>query len=156
MNGTARRVAAARNHERFRITSYLQLFREADLLPPSRDVASTALILLFREEVFSSHHAAEGRRSQTAATTPARMRWRQANILASGFRVREQPDASSFPPSPPRILDDWPWEIVSSHSSATAPESHGNSSHCSTPKTDKEPRSEVAGGVPRLKIYFAP
>src|SRR2546421_9631611 len=28
------------------------------------------------------------------------MRWRQANILASGFRVRQQPDASSFPPSP--------------------------------------------------------
>src|SRR6266404_8492875 len=84
------------------------------------------------------------------------MRWRQANILASGFRVRQRPDASFFPPSPPRILDDWPWEIVSSHSSATAPESHGNSSHRSTLKTDKELRSEVADGVHRLKTYFAP
>src|SRR5436190_16163186 len=48
----------------------------------------------FREEVFSSRDLAEDRRSQTAATGPTRMRWRRANILASGFRVRQQPDAS--------------------------------------------------------------
>src|SRR3954454_20602148 len=63
VKGTAREKAAARSHERIRITSYLQLFREADLLPPARDIASTALILLFREEVFSSCQPAEGPRS---------------------------------------------------------------------------------------------
>jgi len=57
------------------------------LLPPSRDIASTALILLFREEVFSSRHAIDDPRSTIAATGPARMRWRRANILAPGFRV---------------------------------------------------------------------
>src|SRR5437870_3811272 len=44
----------------------------------------------------------------------------------------------------PHSRDDWPWEIVSSHSSATAPESHGNSSHRSTTATDKELPPEVA------------
>src|SRR6476659_3681546 len=46
MNGAAKRTAAARSHERFRI-QVTSNFREADLLPPSRDFASTALILLF-------------------------------------------------------------------------------------------------------------
>src|ERR1700736_5746996 len=75
-NGTAKKVAAARSHERFRITSYLQLFREADSFPPLPDAVSTALILLFREEVFSSPHPGEDPRSTIAATAPARMRWR--------------------------------------------------------------------------------
>ncbi len=30
-----------------------------------------------------------------------------------------------FPPSPPKFFGDWPWEVVSSYSSATAPDSHG-------------------------------
>src|SRR5438552_6847656 len=30
-----------------------------------------------------------------------------------------------FPPSPPKIFGDWPWEVVSSYSSATAPDLHG-------------------------------
>ncbi|KAF5409472.1 MAG: hypothetical protein Udaeo2_02510 [Candidatus Udaeobacter sp.] len=37
-----------------------------------------------------------------------------------------------FPPSPPKILEDWPnWEVVSSYSSATAPDFHGIS--CADP-----------------------
>ncbi|PYI92622.1 MAG: hypothetical protein DME97_09935 [Verrucomicrobia bacterium] len=52
MNGAAKRTAAAMSHERFRITSYLQLFREADSLPLSREIASTALILLFAKKFF--------------------------------------------------------------------------------------------------------
>jgi ADP-L-glycero-D-manno-heptose 6-epimerase len=46
------------------------------------------------------------------------------------------------------------WEVVSSHSSATAPESHGNSSHRSTDQTHKELPPEVAGRIRTLKIYF--
>src|SRR5205807_9855618 len=30
-----------------------------------------------------------------------------------------------FPPSPPNAFGDWPWEVVSSYSSATAPGLHG-------------------------------
>src|SRR6266705_5344230 len=30
-----------------------------------------------------------------------------------------------FPPSPPNVFGDWPWEVVSSYSSATAPDLHG-------------------------------
>ena len=30
-----------------------------------------------------------------------------------------------FPPSPPKAFGDWPWEVVSSYSSATAPGLHG-------------------------------
>jgi len=30
-----------------------------------------------------------------------------------------------FPPSPPKTFGDWPWEVVSSYSSATAPDLHG-------------------------------
>ena len=73
--------------------------------------------------------------------------------------------SSSFPPSPLSFLTDWPWEIVSSHSSATAPESHGNSSHRSTTETDKEQKTtgwkpvlrllpEVAACAWALKIYL--
>jgi ADP-L-glycero-D-manno-heptose 6-epimerase len=37
-----------------------------------------------------------------------------------------------FPPSPPKFFGDWPkWEVVSSYSSATAPDSHGIS--CADP-----------------------
>jgi hypothetical protein len=37
-----------------------------------------------------------------------------------------------FPPSPPNVFGDWPnWEVVSSYSSATAPEFHGIS--CADP-----------------------
>src|SRR5580765_970459 len=37
-----------------------------------------------------------------------------------------------FPPSPPKIFGNWPnWEVVSSYSSATAPDSHGIS--CADP-----------------------
>jgi ADP-L-glycero-D-manno-heptose 6-epimerase len=55
----------------------------------------------------------------------------------------------------PRSREDWPWEIVSSHSSATAPEFHGNSSHRSTTATDKELPPEVAACAWALKIYLS-
>src|SRR5437016_7984035 len=129
MKGAAERIAAARSHERFRITSYLQLFREAESLPPSRDIASTALILLFREEVFSSRHP----RRRSAIIRPALQgdsnEVERANILAPGFRVPQIAGCILLPAFTSELFGDWPWEVVSSYSSATAPESHGNSSH---------------------------
>src|SRR3954451_24684726 len=105
MKGAAERTAAARSHERFCITSYLQLFREAESIPPPRDAASTALILLFREEVFSSRRPVEWPAPNAfgAATGLTRMRWRRANILAPGFRV---PQCATHPLSRlhPRIV----------------------------------------------------
>src|SRR5437870_3811271 len=84
-------------------TSYLQLSR-GGLAPTAIGIVSTALILLFREEVFSSRHAAEWSAPNAfrAATGSTRMRWRRANILAPGFRVSDR-HASFFPPSPSRI-----------------------------------------------------
>jgi hypothetical protein len=128
-------------------------FREADLPGFFSGFASTALILLFAKKFFRAVTTQNGRRSQTAATGSTRMRWRRANILAPGFRASR--DASSFPPSPPNLFGDWPWEIVSSHSSATAPESHGNSSHRSTTATNKELPPEVAACAWALKIYLS-
>jgi hypothetical protein len=48
----------------------------------------------------------------------------RSNILAPGFgpAFAEHP---FFPPSPSPFGNDWPWEVVSSYSSATAPDLHG-------------------------------
>jgi hypothetical protein len=53
-----------------------------------------------------------------------RMRWsgRIFWLLACGPAFAERP---FFPPSPPNAFGDWPWEVVSSYSSATAPDLHG-------------------------------
>jgi hypothetical protein len=48
----------------------------------------------------------------------------RSNILAPGFRSRLR-GITFFPPSPPKFFGDWPWEVVSSYSSATAPGFHG-------------------------------
>src|SRR6202045_2791809 len=52
------------------------------------------------------------------------MRWngRIFWLLASGSAFAERP---FFPPSPSPRGNDWPWEVVSSYSSATAPGLHG-------------------------------
>src|SRR5438105_393537 len=52
-----------------------------------------------------------------------------ANILAPGFRVPAIAGCILLPAFTSELFGDWPWEVVSSYSSATAPESHGNSSH---------------------------
>src|ERR1043166_215226 len=122
MKGAAERTAAARSHERFRI-QVTSNFREADSIPPPRDAASTALILLFREEVFSSLRLKKVRDQRSRLQLSSK---EVETGKYSGFWLpRVGRRASSFPPSPSNHLEDWPWEIVSSHSSATAPESHG-------------------------------
>src|SRR5467141_3346498 len=52
------------------------------------------------------------------------MRWsgRIFWLLACGSAFAERP---FFPPSPLPFGNDWPWEVVSSYSSATAPGLHG-------------------------------
>ena len=50
-----------------------------------------------------------------------------------------------FPPSPPKAFGDWPWEVVSSYSSATAPGSHGISRADPLFQADKELSSRTTG-----------
>src|SRR2546423_7379414 len=103
MKGAAERTAAARSHERFRITSYLQLFREADSIPA-----------LGGRRVHSSH-SSFSRRSFFEAR-----RWRNSTInnrssrsdsnevetgkYSGSWFPRPDRDASSFPPSPPKCF----------------------------------------------------
>src|SRR3982751_4168589 len=63
--------------------------------------------------------------------------------------------SSFFPPSPPNFRGLAHWGVVSSYSSATAPESHGIS--CADPlfQARKELKREVAACVPRCKNFFA-
>src|SRR3979411_3300268 len=79
-----RQIPATTSNRWLRHNKLPPTFSRGRLVPAIADAASTARILLFREEVFSSRHAGDDPRSTIAATTPARMRWRQANILASG------------------------------------------------------------------------
>jgi hypothetical protein len=53
----------------------------------------------------------------------------RGNVLASGLRLGLLALPSFFPPSSPLSQGLAEWEIVSSYSSATAPESHGVPSH---------------------------
>ena len=54
-----------------------------------------------------------------------------------------------FPPSPPKVFGDWPnWEVVSSYSSATAPDSHGIS--CADPLF--QARKELGRGLAGLRF----
>src|SRR5260370_39795195 len=54
-----------------------------------------------------------------------------------------------------RLPTDWPWEVVSSYSSATAPDSHGIS--CANPliKTCKELLLEIAACPLKIKGYLS-
>src|SRR2546421_12962504 len=74
-------------------------FREADLLPLPREFASTALILLFREEVFSSRRPAEW-----PAVIDRRYRAGSNEVEAGKYFGSRPPrihrHASSLPPSP--------------------------------------------------------
>ena len=147
------------------------------MLPPPRE-SRPQLSFFFFAKKFSETPPAEGPRSTIAAAGPSRMRWNgqifwllaSEEVESLWLRVESRLFAnrrlstpnhqlstrSSFlPPSPPNTFGDWPWEIVSSYSSATAPESHGNSSHRSTTATNKELPPEVAACACPLKIYLS-
>src|SRR5437764_14833968 len=76
--------------------------------PPSAASHRPALILLFAKKFFRSP-----RRTNEVDRT---------NILAPGF-IPAAAGITFFPPSPPKFFRDWSkWEVVSSYSSATAPD----------------------------------
>src|SRR5260370_6921754 len=56
-----------------------------------------------------------------------------------------------FPPSPPNAFGDWPWEVVSSYSSATAPGLHGISRADPLFQARKELNRQLAACPCRLK-----
>src|SRR3984893_972393 len=60
-----------------------------------------------------------------------------------------------FPPSPSAVADDWPWEVVSSYSSATAPDSHGISRADPLFQARKELAPELLPCDSALKTYFS-
>src|SRR5256885_5343950 len=59
-----------------------------------------------------------------------------------------------FPPSPPNVFGDWPWEVVSSYSSATAPDLHGISRADPLFQARKELDPELLPCSCALKTYF--
>jgi hypothetical protein len=75
----------------------------------------------------------------------------RSNILAPGlwFRIRGTPLLPAF--TVPRLRDDWPWEVVSSYSSATAPDLHGISRADPLFQARKELPSGLAARGRRLK-----
>ncbi len=86
-------------------------------------------------DVVHSSHSSFSRRSffGSSAHAATRMRWNGRIFWLLAFCIAPSRDASFFPPSPPgNRLTIGSWEVVSSYSSATAPESHGNSSRRST------------------------
>jgi len=60
-----------------------------------------------------------------------------------------------FPPSPPNAFGDWPWEVVSSYSSATAPDLHGISRADPLFQARKELDRQLAACASALKIYLS-
>jgi len=72
----------------------------------------------------------------------------RTNILAPGFIL-----LPAF--TPEKLFGDWPWEVVSSYSSATAPDSHGISRADPLFQARKELDQKVAACAWRLKIYLS-
>jgi hypothetical protein len=100
-----------------------------------------AHILHFAKKFFRAPH------------TRVRMRWTGQIFWLLAFGPA--PAGHTFiPPSPPKVFGDWPWEVVSSYSSATAPDLHEIS--CADPlfQARKELPPEVAACAWRFKIYL--
>src|SRR5204863_7266729 len=123
-NAALIKLTNTKHNGRFRITSFLQLESRTCLSSAAAKSASPSSHSSFCEEVFSL--VATGLWPVRRRTAPwlQRMRWsgRIFWLLASGSAFAERP---FFPPSPPNAFGDWPWEVVSSYSSATAPGLHG-------------------------------
>src|SRR6059058_1090840 len=156
---------------RFCITSYLQL-RELDLLGrdcfgshrlPLQQAHHPALILLFAKKFFRSAllpgslipAAASPSRTGGSDRGYSRMRWTGQIFWLLAY-VPISVGITFSPPSPPKNFGDWPnWEVVSSYSSATAPDSHGIS--CADPlfQARKELDRELAACALRCNTFFA-
>src|SRR6266481_4333442 len=116
-----------KNIGRFRITSYLHL----SIVGLSRLCDSPSSHSSFCEEVFSLCSRAHVSRPAThSAVATSRMRWTGQIFWLLAYDACAA--RTFFPPSPPKSF--WGlahWEVVSSYSSATAPDSHGIS--CADP-----------------------
>src|SRR5216117_3653506 len=100
-----------------------------------------ALILLFAKKFFRASH------------TRARMRWTGQIFWLLAFGPA--PAGRTFiPPSPPKVFGDWPWEVVSSYSSATAPDLHGISRADPLFQARKELDRELPACAPGCKTYL--
>jgi nucleotidyltransferase/DNA polymerase involved in DNA repair len=78
----------------------------------------------------------------------------RSNILAPGFVCPIARTRTFFPPSPLACTNDWPWEVVSSYSSATAPGLHGISRADPLFQARKELNRYLSGRAQLLKVYF--
>ena len=90
----------------------------------SAEGASPSSHSSFCEEVFSL--VATGLWPVRRRTAPwlQRMRWSGRIFWLLAYHPAPA-GRTFFPPSPPNAFGDWPWEVVSSYSSATAPGLHG-------------------------------
>ena len=88
-----------------------------------------------------------------ACATTARMRWTGQIFWLLAFGPASA-GRTFIPPSPPKVSGIGPWDVVSSYSSATAPDSHGIS--CADPlfQARKELIPQVAACAWRFKIYL--
>src|SRR5260370_37494922 len=78
------------------------------------------------------------------------MRWRSRIFWLMAYHPA--PAGRTFvPPSPPNAFGDWPWEVVSSYSSATAPGLHGISRADPLFQARKELNRQLAACPCRLK-----
>jgi len=120
--------------ERFRITSYLQL-RELDLLGRHRRRCIVQLSFFFLRRSFFARRSCSGirrgeRRAADTAAPTTRMRWTGQIFWLLAYDACAAPHLlPAFTPEFFRELAQW--EVVSSYSSATAPDSHGIS--CADP-----------------------
>src|SRR5206468_11083518 len=125
--------------------------------PPSQPAGSSSSHSSFCEEVFSRVAAVAGVVDPGRGQRPRlqRMRWTGQIFWLLAY-VPILVGITFFPPSPPKVFGDWPnWEVVSSYSSATAPDSHGIS--CADPlfQARKELDREVAACARRCNTFFA-
>jgi hypothetical protein len=124
--------------------------------PPQQQAGSSSSHSSFCEEVFSRVAAVTGVADPGRGQRPRLQRMRRTGqIFWLLAYVPILVGITFFPPSPPNFRGLAQWEVVSSYSSATAPDSHGIS--CADPlfQARKELDPEVAACACRCKAFFA-
>src|SRR5438105_10995349 len=124
------------HNRRFCITSFLQLESRTCLSHATREAHRPALILLFAKKFFrgpsrTGTHQRFGFAAQTrtqislaGSSVTLANEVERSNILAPGL-TKPLLRRHLLPAFTVAYGNDWPWEVVSSYSSATAPGLHG-------------------------------